>query len=163
MGSPSCPGSFVFDNPENTQQSEPVRGIGYYERTCRMATADEYTLWLFKNRLVKTEPPYEFSYSEIVLSIKHIVMTQEESFRAMKRDIERVSRLEQLVGSQREPIPRDVRVFVWQRDEGRCVQCSSPENLEYDHIVPIARGGSNTERNIQLLCEPCNREKGAEI
>jgi len=37
------------------------------------------------------------------------------------------------------------------------------EKLEYDHIIPVSKGGSNTERNIQLLCEKCNRQKSATI
>jgi hypothetical protein len=63
----------------------------------------------------------------------------------------------------REHIPDEIKVFVWQRDQGRCVRCGSKERLEYDHIIPIAKGGSNTARNIQLLCEKCNRSKGAKI
>jgi len=63
----------------------------------------------------------------------------------------------------RELIPADVMMFVWQRDKGRCVKCGGQEKLEYDHIIPISKGGSNTERNIQLLCEHCNRSKGANI
>ncbi len=60
-------------------------------------------------------------------------------------------------------IPKDVKVSVWRRDKGQCVQCSSKEKLEYDHIIPVSKGGSNTERNIQLLCEKCNRRKSAKI
>ncbi|MBL8217251.1 MAG: HNH endonuclease [Bryobacterales bacterium] len=56
-----------------------------------------------------------------------------------------------------------VRREVWRRDQGRCVRCGSKERLEYDHIIPIAMGGSNTVRNIQLLCERCNRVKGATL
>ncbi len=63
----------------------------------------------------------------------------------------------------REPIPEDVRHEVWRRDQGKCVRCGGVERLEFDHIVPVARGGSNTTRNVQLLCEMCNREKGARI
>jgi hypothetical protein len=59
----------------------------------------------------------------------------------------------------RKPIPDDVKMFVWQRDGGECIKCGSNENLEFDHIIPIVKGGSNTERNIQLFCEKCNREK----
>ncbi len=60
-------------------------------------------------------------------------------------------------------IPRDIKLSVWRRDQGKCVECGSKEKLEYDHIIPISKGGSNTERNIQLLCEKCNREKSAKI
>lgn len=54
-------------------------------------------------------------------------------------------------------IPKTVEMYVWRRDRGRCVKCGSNERLEYDHIVPVSKGGSNTDRNIQLLCEYCNR------
>jgi len=63
----------------------------------------------------------------------------------------------------REAIPDDVKLLVWQRDGGKCVQCGSQSNLEYDHVIPVAKGGSNTARNIQLLCESCNRAKGANL
>ena len=60
-------------------------------------------------------------------------------------------------------ISKDAQSFVWNRDGGRCVECGSNENLEFDHIIPVSKGGSNTARNLQLLCEPCNRRKGASI
>ena len=56
-------------------------------------------------------------------------------------------------------IPPHVKDAVWRRDQGRCATCGSNERLEFDHIIPHARGGSNTYRNVQLLCEPCNRSK----
>lgn len=52
---------------------------------------------------------------------------------------------------------------VWKRDLGKCVQCGSQEKLEYDHVIPVSKGGSNTERNIQILCEKCNRMKSNSI
>ena len=60
-------------------------------------------------------------------------------------------------------IPRDVKDSVWNRDGGRCVGCGSNKNLEFDHIIPHSKGGSNTYRNIQLLCESCNRTKSDKI
>ncbi len=66
-------------------------------------------------------------------------------------------------GGGRQPIPKQVQREVWRRDQGKCVECGSNENLEYDHIVPVSKGGSNTDRNIQLLCEKCNRSKGNRI
>ena len=60
-------------------------------------------------------------------------------------------------------IPSSVKIAVWRRDGGKCVECGSKEKLEYDHIIPVSKGGSSTERNIQLLCEKCNRKKSASI
>jgi 5-methylcytosine-specific restriction endonuclease McrA len=72
-------------------------------------------------------------------------------------------RSEQEAQRARRPIPESVRHEVWRRDEGRCVDCGSRVNLEYDHIVPVSGGGSNTARNIALRCERCNRQKGARV
>lgn len=66
-------------------------------------------------------------------------------------------------GNDRMPIPAEVRREVWRRDGGACVKCGSRRKLEYDHIVPVSKGGSNTARNIELLCEACNRSKSASI
>lgn len=52
---------------------------------------------------------------------------------------------------------------VWNRDNGKCIVCGSNEKLEFDHIIPFSKGGSNTYRNIQLLCEKCNRTKSDKI
>jgi 5-methylcytosine-specific restriction endonuclease McrA len=60
-------------------------------------------------------------------------------------------------------IPPEVKQYVWRRDRGQCVMCGSNEALEYDHIIPVSKGGSNTERNVQLLCMQCNRKKHAKI
>ena len=49
------------------------------------------------------------------------------------------------------------------RDRGRCVDCDSRERLEFDHIIPVSKGGSNTARNIELRCEACNRRKSASV
>ena len=60
-------------------------------------------------------------------------------------------------------LTQDVKDKVWNRDGGQCVQCGNNENIEFDHIIPFSKGGSNTYRNIQLLCQDCNRQKSDNI
>lgn len=57
------------------------------------------------------------------------------------------------------PIPSDVRRAVFERDGGRCVECGSNFDLQYDHVLPVALGGATTVENLQLLCADCNRRK----
>jgi hypothetical protein len=64
---------------------------------------------------------------------------------------------------KRVAIPAKVKRAAWVRDQGKCCRCGSRDRLEYDHIIPVTKGGSNTERNVELLCEDCNRSKGASI
>lgn len=66
-------------------------------------------------------------------------------------------------GQRSRHIPPHVRNAVFQRDGGRCQQCSATEYLEFDHIIPHSMGGSNDANNIQLLCRRCNLTKGARI
>lgn len=44
---------------------------------------------------------------------------------------------------------------------GRCAYCRTDlrSGYEVDHIIPLAKGGTNGRRNIQVLCPTCNRHK----
>ena len=66
-------------------------------------------------------------------------------------------------GHKRHSIPSDVRKIVWNRDNGKCCKCGSDNNIEFDHIVPVSKGGSSTVNNIELLCQICNRSKSDRI
>ena len=60
-------------------------------------------------------------------------------------------------------IPQNIKTAVWQKCQGKCVQCSSVSYLEFDHIIPFSKGGSNSENNLQILCRKCNLEKSNQI
>jgi 5-methylcytosine-specific restriction endonuclease McrA len=47
------------------------------------------------------------------------------------------------------------------RQRGKCACCGKKRNLAVDHIVPLAKGGTNWPNNLQLLCTSCNCAKGA--
>jgi len=49
--------------------------------------------------------------------------------------------------------------FVWQRDNGKCVNCQTNERLECDHIIPVVERGSDMERNVQLCANDAIERK----
>jgi 5-methylcytosine-specific restriction endonuclease McrA len=66
--------------------------------------------------------------------------------------------------SKADHVPAAVRRAVWTRDEGRCQWplesgglCGSTLRVEFDHVVPLARGGPSTEANVRLLCKMHNQ------
>ena len=65
----------------------------------------------------------------------------------------------QVTPNKRQHIPRSLQDRVWRRDNGKCRNCGSVEWIEFDHVVPVVKGGPTTYRNLQLLCQTCNRRK----
>lgn len=56
-------------------------------------------------------------------------------------------------------------VDIYQQQDGRCLYCGIPvfwdikNDLHIDHIVPLARGGSNYPINLCIACFSCNSSK----
>ncbi|MET4661215.1 hypothetical protein ABID80_004946 [Streptomyces sp. PvP037] len=67
--------------------------------------------------------------------------------------------------------PMWARRAVFYRDRGRCTACGADlsgliDTLSvgnYDHMMPLARGGLNDVTNLQLLCEDCNSKKSDRV
>jgi hypothetical protein len=112
--------------------------------------------YIYKDNIYKFDRT-SYSDEEIFLQIMNLEDEERRKFERLKHKFSQAERIDR--EGCREIIPEEVRIAVWRRDEGKCVKCSSRENLEYDHIIPVSKGGSNTVRNIELLCEKCNREK----
>lgn len=61
-------------------------------------------------------------------------------------------------------IPTSVKLEVWKRDQGRCVQCGATDNLHFDHIIPYSKGGTSlSPENVQILCAKHNLSKRDKI
>ena len=61
-------------------------------------------------------------------------------------------------------IPQSVRKYVLQRDNYQCQSCgkkNTETKLNIDHIIALAKGGSNDISNLQVLCSRCNQIKKA--
>lgn len=67
----------------------------------------------------------------------------------------------------RAKIPHSLRMKIMDRDGRRCRACGMAAEdgvtLEVDHITPVAKGGSNEEANLWVLCRPCNSGKSDRI
>jgi len=66
----------------------------------------------------------------------------------------------------RRPIPPHIRRALIRMQKSTCQLCGAHGHkviIEIDHIIPIARGGTNNFDNLQLLCRTCNRKKGTRI
>jgi hypothetical protein len=128
-----------------------------------LSHTDNEECWLFREIVLTIQDCFLESSEEKITHIKHFVYKKTKTFTDICKEVERFERFEKMTPNLRERIPEEVRMFVWRRDDGKCVQCNSNKNLEFDHIIPVAKGGNSTERNIQLLCSECNRKKSDTI
>lgn len=154
-------GAFDPDAPEPQKLQNPE---AYLEPVMPPYNMSDET-WAFGGYSVRVRDKdiKALTREQIKLEVKYAVVRHDKHFHQLRRSVEAFENLERVSSARRERIPQAVRLFVWQRDDGKCVRCGNTEKLEFDHIIPVAKGGSNTERNIQLLCEACNRSKGAKI
>lgn len=51
---------------------------------------------------------------------------------------------------------------IVRRDDYLCQHCHKKlrdDEVEFDHIIPVSKGGSSEEHNLRLTCFDCNRDK----
>jgi hypothetical protein len=136
-------------------QKKPLPLI-YFSRSGRSNIKKNLIYWVYKDGIYQTSRT-DYSDEEMLLQIMELEDEERRKFERLKHKYSEAEKVDK--EGQRPAIPEEVRIAVWRRDGGKCAKCGNRENLEYDHIIPISKGGSNTVRNIELLCEKCNREK----
>ena len=120
-------------------------------------------IWFFRDAIYAAErAPRPPELEEVELRIKALHYQRDAELRRLR---EQVANFEAIDGQLkndpgRKPLPDDVKLLVWARDNGACVRCGAAKELHFDHIIPLARGGSDESANIQLLCRTCNLAKG---
>ena len=184
--------SKVKDAMQDTQINRD-RFVKYYQEvkdTCVMDQYDTDELLRNKRRLERFEKRLfeKNTYSptiELVIMIKLILTningdrktSKKESFDEKEiKDI--IRRLNQKRGSfyldngiwdsicrvERGKVTNKMRFAIYARDGYRCKICGRKrDDLEVDHIWPIAKGGKSKKDNLQTLCHRCNVRKGDSV
>lgn len=121
----------------------------------------------FRGRLFFPErrPVNASERAEVALRVKKTVYDEDAELQSLRDAVANIeAALEfQQSGPKRDPIPDEVKLLVWARDGGACVRCGSRQNLHFDHIIPVVKGGGSSASNIQILCESCNLRKSDRI
>ena len=133
---------------------------GQWTHPVAMLHTHERTYWWFKDRFYWENDGLRAD------EVRALLVTRQQ------RQQQQISRAQEIVAmdeaptrgpAQRGAIPDDLKQLVWTRDRGRCRNCGSRVELQFDHIIPVAMGGASSAENLQILCGPCNRRKGATI
>lgn len=61
------------------------------------------------------------------------------------------------------PIYKKQRERILNEYNNKCARCGATSNLHIDHIVPVSKGGTSEDSNLQVLCQSCNCSKGAKV
>ena len=145
--------SFPVDKKALKENDNEVLSL-FTDTEFNLVKAKYHGLYLYKKNLfhVQTEMIDKHTTEEAILTIKKMVLSEDAKIQKLKKEVELLERLStQDFKNKRSIIPDEVKLFVFNRDEGKCISCGSKENLQFDHIIPIAKGGSNSEENVQLL------------
>ncbi|MCL4510010.1 MAG: HNH endonuclease [Bacteroidetes bacterium] len=125
------------------------------------------SLIFFRNGFYMTGRPIntQDEMEEVILRVKKIAFDDESEISTLRNQIANIESAIEFSHSKtaRQAIPEDVKLVVWARDKGVCVYCGSKVNLQFDHTIPVAKGGGNSPENVQILCRECNLRKSDKI
>lgn len=152
------------------------RSYDDYRRKCESNTedGDDFYRWFDTNR----DAFYEY-WGEVTEEVFHIVFSNRRFLQQFSLSLGQHMRSAQLTfrpesvtkngAIRRCALPQWLKRAIFYRDQGRCVLCrkdlsgllATDRQIHYDHIVPLARAGTNDPSNFQLLCSCCNGHKAA--
>jgi hypothetical protein len=136
-------------------KQDPIHTIVEAQKTTPvpMIADGRRRLWYFLDRFYWDDDALD------VGDIKALILQRQRRLQQRVQTARSLMYAEETGRPTRIPIPADLRRAVFERDGGRCVECGTNFDLQYDHVLPVALGGATTLANLQLLCADCNRRK----
>jgi 5-methylcytosine-specific restriction endonuclease McrA len=117
---------------------------------------------------VKANPGGDIAATFKALMTEYI--TRHEPERKGERRVRRKEAQSEALKARTRYIPVDIKRAVLKRDDHRCtyvgidgVRCQATQFLQFDHIVPYAKGGESTPDNLRLLCAAHNQLEAKDI
>lgn len=74
-------------------------------------------------------------------------------------DLETMQQVGDIHKIKRKQFSSTERTKIYNKSKGRCAICGKfvpYDNFTVDHIIPLAKGGSNAMDNLQVACSVCN-------
>jgi len=146
-GLPTQNGKFHYAAQKTKKNQRPAERVRVYEKIRK-------GIWSYNGVFHLIDSWTESDERRKVFKFKLLAVVNEEfSIRKTKREVAR-----------RRVIPSPVKLEVWERDGGKCVQCGATNELHFDHDLPYSKGGSSLiAENVQLLCARHNLSKSDRI
>lgn len=136
--------------------AEMRRGLASIVRSWRQQIRRKKRYWSEREEAIKRARQWKLDNPERArIAQKNWEIKNFEKVRARQAE----KRAKQPIGSYTHADIR--RLFAIQK--GLCVGCGASITKKHhvDHVIPIARGGTNWPDNLQLLCPHCNQSKSA--
>jgi len=74
-------------------------------------------------------------------------------------NLENNEKVEELTKIKRRQFSSTERTIIYNKSKGRCAICGKfvpYDTFTVDHIIPLAKGGTNELNNLQCTCKTCN-------
>ncbi len=92
-------------------------------------------------------------------------LEKEERKKSEPKEIPSPERLERITQPNPRFIPAPIKRTIWKKHDGQCCyenpvtkqRCNSKHFLEFEHIQPIAKGGTSEKNNLRLYCRTHNQ------
>jgi hypothetical protein len=153
------------DAPEIVQTTEKLRQVSDELQELKIILTPEMQQDLEKLKFLLSHSMPGASLTEVLkFAVKESIKKRDLSVSSVKQRATAADG--KLQTSERIQLPVSVKREVWRKSQGQCCyrhegrRCNSRFQLEVDHIISLANGGTNVISNLQLLCRKHNQMKG---